>query len=83
LLKTAGFFPNEPFTISSRVFFEFGPLDRVIAVGHIGLVMLVVVEFQGFLRHMGREGVMGVRQIGKREGHGMMSAMMILGGETV
>jgi hypothetical protein len=35
-----------------------------------------VVEFQRFLRHMRREGVMGVRQIGKREGHGLMSAMM-------
>src|ERR1700742_2219963 len=55
--------------------FEFGPLDRIVAVGHVGLMMLVVVELQRFLRHMGGEGVMGVWQIGEREGHGVMSAM--------
>jgi hypothetical protein len=36
--------------------------------------MLVVMIFQGFLRHMGPEGVIGVRQGGKCKGHGMMSA---------
>jgi hypothetical protein len=35
--------------------------------------MLVVVEFQRFLGHMGRKGVMGVGQIGERKGHGVMS----------
>jgi hypothetical protein len=55
---------------------EFGPLDRVVTVGDIGLVMLVVVIFQRFLGHMGRKGVIGIREIGKREGHGVMSAMM-------
>src|SRR5512139_1660183 len=35
--------------------FPFGPLERVVAVGDIGLVMLVVVIFQRFLRHMGPE----------------------------
>ena len=55
---------------------EFGAFDRVVSVGHIGLVMLVVVVFQRFLGHVRRKGVMGVRQIGKREGHGGMSAMM-------
>jgi hypothetical protein len=49
---------------------EFGPLDRVVSVGDIGLMMLVVVKFQRFLGHMGRKGVMGVRQIGQCEGHG-------------
>jgi hypothetical protein len=34
------------------------------------------VVFQRFLRHVRRKGVMGVRQIGEREGHGVMSAMM-------
>jgi len=53
---------------------EFGPLDRVVTVGHIGLVMLVVVEFQRFLRHMRPKGVVGIRQGGKRKCHGMMSA---------
>jgi hypothetical protein len=55
---------------------EFGPLDRVVSVGHVSLVMLVVVVFQRFLGHMGRKGVMGVWQIGQREGHGVMSELM-------
>jgi hypothetical protein len=37
-------------------------------------MVLVVVIFQRFLRHIGAEGVIGVRQWGKRKGHGMMSA---------
>jgi hypothetical protein len=32
-----------------------------------------VVIFQRFLRHMGRKRVIGIRKIGKREGHGVMS----------
>jgi hypothetical protein len=32
------------------------------------------VIFQRFLRHIGAEGVIGVRQGGKGKGHGMMSA---------
>jgi hypothetical protein len=35
-----------------------------------------VVIFQGFLGHMGRKRVIGVRKGGKREGHGMMSALV-------
>ena len=38
--------------------------------------MLVVMVFQRFLGHMGRKGVMGIGQIGQREGHGVMSEMM-------
>jgi hypothetical protein len=38
--------------------------------------MLVVMIFQGFLGHMGRKRVIGVRKGGKREGHGMMSALV-------
>ena len=52
---------------------EFGPLEQVVAVGHIGLMMLVVVKFERFLRHMRREGVIGIGKVGKREGHGVMS----------
>src|SRR5262249_55422844 len=52
---------------------EFGPLDRVVSVGHIGLMVFVVMEFQRFLRHMRPESVMGIRQWGKRKGHGMTS----------
>jgi hypothetical protein len=35
--------------------------------------MLVVMIFQRFLRHMGRERVIGVGKVGEREGHGVMS----------
>jgi hypothetical protein len=37
--------------------------------------MLVVVKFQRFLGHMGSKGVIGVRQVGERKGHGVMSAL--------
>src|SRR4051794_17929877 len=53
--------------------FEFGPLDRVVSVGHVSLVMLVVMEFQRFLGHIGGQGVVGIGQIRQREGHGVMS----------
>src|SRR5207244_6360699 len=55
---------------------EFGAFQQVVAVGHVGLMMLVVMIFQCFLGHMGLQRIMGVRKGGKREGHGMMSAMM-------
>src|SRR5262249_16209703 len=51
--------------------FEFGPLDRVVAVGDIGLVVLVMVKFQCFLRDRRPKGVICVRQGGKRKGNGM------------
>ena len=54
--------------------FPFGPLERVVAVGDIGLMMLVVVIFQRFLRHVLAEGVIGVREWGERKGHGFLSA---------
>jgi hypothetical protein len=53
--------------------FEFGPLDRVVSVGHVSLMVLVVMEFQRFLGHIGGQGVVGIGQIGQREGHGVMS----------
>jgi hypothetical protein len=31
------------------------------------------MEFQRFLRHIWRKRVMGIRKIGEREGHGVMS----------
>jgi hypothetical protein len=36
-------------------------------------MMLVVVKFQRFLRHIWRKGVMGIGKVGEREGHGVMS----------
>src|SRR5258708_39901432 len=56
-----------------RFALEFGALEQIIAVGDVGLMMLVVMIFQRFLRHMGRKRVIGIRQIGKRKGHGVMS----------
>src|SRR3981081_760076 len=55
---------------------ELGALQHIVAVGHIGLMMLVVMVFQRFLRHMGRKRVIGIGQVGKRKGHGVMSAVM-------
>src|SRR5260370_42531320 len=52
---------------------EFGAFQQVVAVGHVGLMMLVVMIFQCFLGHMGLQGIIGVRKGGKREGHGVMS----------
>src|ERR1700693_2844856 len=52
---------------------EFGAFQQVVAVGHVGLMMLVVMIFQGFLGHMGLKRIIGVRKGGKREGHGVMS----------
>src|SRR5258706_539403 len=52
---------------------EFGAFQQVVAVGHVGLMMLVVMIFQCFLGHMGLQRIIGVRKGGKREGHGVMS----------
>jgi hypothetical protein len=38
--------------------------------------MLVVVVFQRFLGHVGRKGVVGIGEIGQREGHGVMSELI-------
>jgi len=53
-----------------RLALEFGALEQVVAVGHIGLMMLVVVIFQRLFRHKGLECVIGVRKFGKCECHG-------------
>jgi hypothetical protein len=34
------------------------------------------MEFQRFLGHIGGQGVVGIGQIGQREGHGVMSELM-------
>ena len=44
-------------------------LQQVVAVGDIGHVMLVVVELEGFLRHVGAERVIGIGQGGEFKGH--------------
>jgi hypothetical protein len=35
---------------------EFGAFQQIVAVGHVGLMMLVVMIFQCFLGHMGLQG---------------------------
>src|SRR5450759_2650033 len=59
-----------------RLVLEFGAFQQIVTVGYISLVMLVVMILQRFLRHMGLERVVGVGQIGKLEGHEVMSAMI-------
>ena len=41
---------------------EFGPLDRVVAVGHVGLVMLVVVDIPASPSTCGAQGRHGHRE---------------------
>ena len=55
---------------------EFGALQQIVAVRHIGLVVFVVVKFQRLLRHMRGEGIVGIGKVGKREGHGVMSELV-------
>lgn len=55
-----------------RFVLEFGAFQQIIAVVDIGQVMLVVVKLQRFLRHVGLECIVCVRQIGKFEGHGIV-----------
>ena len=47
-----------------------GAFDRLVAVGHIGVVVLVVVVFQRFLGHtFGCKRVVGIGEIGKFKSH--------------
>src|SRR5271166_5478188 len=46
-----------------------GSLERVIPVVDVGQVMLVVVIFQGFSRHMRLQRVISVRKVRQRETH--------------
>jgi hypothetical protein len=44
-------------------------LQQVVAIGHIGHVVLVVMKLQGFLRHERAKRIIGVRQGRQFEGH--------------
>ena len=48
---------------------ELRAFQQVVAVVDVGRMVLVVVELQRLLRHVGLQGVIGVRQFGKGEGH--------------
>ncbi len=40
-------------------------LEQLVAIGHIGLMVLVVVKLKRFSRHIRAERVVGIGQIGK------------------
>ena len=48
---------------------ETGVLQQVVAVGDVGLVVLVVVVLERLLAHVRAESVIGVGQGGKFESH--------------
>ena len=48
---------------------EAAVLEQVIAVGDVGLVMLVVVVLERFLAHVRTEGIIGIGQGRKFESH--------------
>jgi hypothetical protein len=50
--------------------FVFGPLDQVVEVGDVGLMVLAVMVFEGFLRHVRRQGVDGKGQLRQLMFHG-------------
>ena len=51
-------------------------VDEAIQRGYVGLVMLAVMQLQGFLAHLfGRKCVRGIRKRGKFESHGASSAV--------
>src|SRR5262249_48913065 len=47
----------------------FGALQQGVAGVHIGEVMLVMMEFERLLRHMGRQRIMRIGEVGKRKRH--------------
>ena len=52
---------------------------ELVAVVDVGEVMLVVMELQRLLRHVGRERVVGIREFGQLEGHRDISCRYWLG----
>lgn len=53
-----------------RLAFPFGAGDQLVAVVDIGIVVNVMVEFEGFFLHAERsKRVMSIGKIGKFEGH--------------
>ena len=56
-------------TSSTALALKPGILQQLVAVGDIGLVMLVVVKFERFLRHIGLKRIVGIGKGGKFESH--------------
>ena len=49
---------------------KIGTRQQLVAVVDISLVVLIVVKFECFRRHVGSQRIVGVGQIRKFEGHG-------------
>ncbi len=58
-----------------RLAFEPAAFQQLVAVVDIGLVVLVVVIFERLARHIGRQCIMGVGQIGQLERHEISSSL--------
>jgi hypothetical protein len=56
--------------VLERQVLEFGARDELVQVVDVGLVMLAVVELQGFLGDVRGQGVDGIGQGGQLVGHG-------------
>ena len=55
--------------VLERFSFPLGPFDEVIGRIDVGEVVFVVMIFQRFTRHVGRERVVLIGKIGQRERH--------------
>ena len=63
IVEQAGMFAERAFdNVFERLAFPLRALQQVVAVVHISEMVLVMVEFEGFGRHIGRKGVIGIRQ---------------------
>jgi hypothetical protein len=54
--------------------FEVRPGDLVVQIGDVGLVVLAVVEVDGFGRDMRCQGIAGIGQGGQFDGHGKLQS---------
>jgi len=58
--------------------FEAGAFQQLVAVGDIGLMVLVVMKFKRLARHERRKGVIVIRQGGQFESHWKLSSFLQL-----
>src|SRR5690606_15266520 len=63
-----------------RLAFEARPFEQLVAVGHIGLMVLVVMKFERFGGHIFAERVIGIGEFGKGKAHLEASLMMVISG---
>src|SRR5205823_240461 len=76
IVEQAGVFAKRTFyCLFERFSFPFAAFQQLIARVHVGEVVLVVMVFQRFARHIGRKRVIGVRQLGERKWHDQVPFM--------